>query len=164
MGSGERARSRASFNWSAIMDEAQPTQGKILRGTKGLGTVTPQMIEERAREIAHSDGRAQPNDLDRTRAREELTGATRHQRRTDFGAHRRLTFLLRTSGFEDRPLSPKKPIPQHGVWGTPSPPVTSKIAFSGWIKIRMAGKSHAAAKRDSKWKVRCESAHVVTER
>ena len=38
--------------------------------------MTPQMIEERAREIAHSDGRAQPNDLDRTRAREELTGAT----------------------------------------------------------------------------------------
>ena len=58
------------------MDEAQPTQGKILRGTEGLGTVTPQMIEERARESARSDGRAQPNDLDRTRAREELTGAT----------------------------------------------------------------------------------------
>jgi len=58
------------------MDEAQPTQGKILRGTEGLGTVTLQMIEERAREIAQSDGRAQPNDLDRTRAREELTGAT----------------------------------------------------------------------------------------
>ena len=36
--------------------------------------MTPQMIEERAREIARSDGRAQPNDLDRTRAREELTG------------------------------------------------------------------------------------------
>ena len=38
--------------------------------------MTPQMIEERAREIARSDGRAQPNDLDRTRAREELTGST----------------------------------------------------------------------------------------
>jgi hypothetical protein len=38
--------------------------------------VTPQVIEERAREIAYGDGRAQPNDLDRTRAREELTGAT----------------------------------------------------------------------------------------
>jgi hypothetical protein len=33
-------------------------------------------FEERAREIARSDGRAQPNDLDRTRAREELTGTT----------------------------------------------------------------------------------------
>ena len=38
--------------------------------------MTPQMIEERAREIARSDGRAQPNDLDRTRAGEELTGTT----------------------------------------------------------------------------------------
>jgi hypothetical protein len=56
------------------MDEAP--QRKILRGTEGLGTVTPQMVEERAREIARSDGRAQPNDLDRTRAREDLTGPT----------------------------------------------------------------------------------------
>ena len=48
---------------------------KILRGTKGIGTVTPQMIKERAREIARSDGRARPNDLDQTRAREELIGA-----------------------------------------------------------------------------------------
>jgi hypothetical protein len=57
------------------MNEAQP-RGKILRGTEGLGTVTPKMIEERAREIARSDGRQQPNDLDRTRAREELVGPT----------------------------------------------------------------------------------------
>jgi hypothetical protein len=56
------------------MDNEQ--QAKILRGTEGLGTVTPEVIEERAREIARSDGRAQPNDLDRTRAREELIGAT----------------------------------------------------------------------------------------
>jgi hypothetical protein len=55
------------------MDKAQP---KILRGTEGLGTVTPQMIDERAREIARGDGRAEPNDLDRVRAREELTGST----------------------------------------------------------------------------------------
>ena len=34
------------------------------------------MIEERAREIARSDGRSQANDLDRTRAREDLTGPT----------------------------------------------------------------------------------------
>lgn len=54
------------------MDEAQ-NGGKILSGTEGIGTVTPQMIEKRAREIARSDGRAQPNDLDRARAREELT-------------------------------------------------------------------------------------------
>ena len=56
------------------MNEAQPTSRKTLRGTEGLGTVTPQMIEERARELARSDGRSQPNDLDRTRAREELAG------------------------------------------------------------------------------------------
>src|SRR5439155_24837149 len=43
----------------------------------------------------------------------------RHQRRTDFGAHRRLTFLLRPSGFEDLRVSPRKPIPQHGMVGTP---------------------------------------------
>jgi hypothetical protein len=57
------------------MNEAQPTTGKILSGTEGIGTVTPQMIEERAREIARSDGRSQPNDLDRARAREDLTGS-----------------------------------------------------------------------------------------
>ena len=57
------------------MDETH-SKGKILCGTEGLGTVTPRMIEERSREIARSDGRAQPNDLDRNRAREELTGAT----------------------------------------------------------------------------------------
>jgi len=56
-------------------DEAH-SRGKILRGSEGIGTVTPQMIRERARELARSDGRAQANDLDQTRAREELTGAT----------------------------------------------------------------------------------------
>jgi hypothetical protein len=58
------------------MNEVKPISPKILRGTEGLGTVTPQMIEERAREIARSDGRSQPNELDRTYAREQLTGAT----------------------------------------------------------------------------------------
>ena len=57
------------------MDETH-SKGKITRGTKGIGTVTPQMIHERAREIARTDGRAKPNDLDRVRAREELTGST----------------------------------------------------------------------------------------
>jgi len=55
------------------MAKPKPTEGKILRGTEGLGTVTSEMIEERAREIARSDGHVEPNDLDRTRAREELT-------------------------------------------------------------------------------------------
>ena len=57
------------------MDESQQ-RGKIVRGTEGVGTVTPQMIEERAREIARSDGRREPNDLDRSHAHEELIGAT----------------------------------------------------------------------------------------
>ena len=58
-----------------IMDEAH-SRGKIVQRTKGIGTVTLQMIEERAREIAPSDGRTQPNELDdRTGACEELTGA-----------------------------------------------------------------------------------------
>ena len=52
------------------------SKGKIVRGTEGIGTVTPEVIEERAREIARIDGRARANDLDRTRAREELSGAT----------------------------------------------------------------------------------------
>jgi hypothetical protein len=34
------------------------------------------MIEERARETTRCDGRAQPNDLDRSRAHEQLIGAT----------------------------------------------------------------------------------------
>jgi hypothetical protein len=58
------------------MNKAQPTTGKILCGTEGLGTVTPQMIEQRAREIARTDGRSQSNELDLDRAREEVTGPT----------------------------------------------------------------------------------------
>ena len=56
-----------------MMNETH-SRGKIVRGTAGLGTVTQQMIEERAHEIARSDGRNWPNDLDRSNAREELTG------------------------------------------------------------------------------------------
>jgi hypothetical protein len=56
-----------------MMNETH-SRGKIVRGTEGIGTVTPQMIEERAHEIARTDGRNRPNDLDRSSAREELTG------------------------------------------------------------------------------------------
>src|SRR3954469_16370993 len=72
------SRPRVAFhtNFEYTMNEALPTTGKILRGTEGVGTVTPQMIEERAREIARSDGRLQVNDLERSRAREDLTGPT----------------------------------------------------------------------------------------
>jgi hypothetical protein len=73
-----RSRPRVAFhtNFEYTMNEALPTTGKILRGTEGVGTVTPQMIEERAREIARTDGRLQVNDVDRSRAREDLTGPT----------------------------------------------------------------------------------------
>ena len=60
---------------NTIMNEIQ-AEGKILRGTEGIGTVTPEMLEERAQEIARADGRAEGNDLDRTRAREDLIGDT----------------------------------------------------------------------------------------
>ncbi len=49
-------------------------QRKILRGIEGLGAVTPQMIEGRAHELARADGRTEANDVDRTRARGDLTG------------------------------------------------------------------------------------------
>jgi hypothetical protein len=58
-----------------MMDETH-FRGKIVRGTEGLGTVTPEMVEERAHEIARTDGRKRPNDLDRSSAREEMTGAS----------------------------------------------------------------------------------------
>lgn len=57
------------------MDETH-FRGKIVRGSAGLGTMTAEMIEDRAREIARSDGRQRANDLDRSSAREELTGGT----------------------------------------------------------------------------------------
>ena len=57
------------------MNETHP-KGKILRGTEGIGTITPEMLEERAQEIARADGRAEANDLDRGRAREDLTGGS----------------------------------------------------------------------------------------
>src|SRR5262245_43844420 len=52
-----------------------PKEKSVVEG-EGVGTVTPQMIEEQAREIPRSDGRAQPNDLDRGGAHEQLIGAT----------------------------------------------------------------------------------------
>jgi hypothetical protein len=57
------------------MKDETHSRGKTLRGTEGLGTATQQMIEQRAHEIARSDGRNRPNDLDRSSAREELVGA-----------------------------------------------------------------------------------------
>jgi hypothetical protein len=82
------------------MDKAQ---AKILRGTEGLGTVTPEMIDERAREIARGDGREQPNDLDRTRAREDLTGATVSEQLSTMGEPDRDWYTPRGSSGEKAP-------------------------------------------------------------
>ncbi len=46
--------------------------GKISDGAEGLGTVTPEMVEERARELAKADGRTEPNEKDLFEARQEL--------------------------------------------------------------------------------------------
>lgn len=48
--------------------------GKIIDHENGLGTVTPEMVEERARELARMDGRTEPNAGDRERAHQELLG------------------------------------------------------------------------------------------
>jgi hypothetical protein len=62
-------------NFHTTMNESYP-KGKILRGTEGIGGVTPEMLEERAQEIARADGRSDANDLDRTRARDDLIGSS----------------------------------------------------------------------------------------
>jgi len=46
--------------------------GKIANGAEGLGTATPEMVEERARELALADGRTEPNEGDRHAAYREL--------------------------------------------------------------------------------------------
>ena len=61
------------------MDETQP-KGKILRGIEGVGTLMPEMIDQRVRQIARCDGRAEANDLDRTRASEDLSGGSEQSR------------------------------------------------------------------------------------
>ncbi len=56
------------------MNEPQPPIGKIISGIDGLGTVTPEMVEQRARELAKTDGRTQPNEADRILAKAEFEG------------------------------------------------------------------------------------------
>src|SRR3954464_904348 len=52
--------------------------GRISRGDAGLGTVTPELVEERARELAKTDGRTEPNEADRELAKGELLGQVSH--------------------------------------------------------------------------------------
>jgi hypothetical protein len=58
------------------MKGTQTVKGRISGRFNGLGTVTPGMVEQRAREIALINGRTaeQVNEADMDEAREELTG------------------------------------------------------------------------------------------
>ncbi len=62
--------------FSGMRHDEPPIDGKILSGPDGLGTVTAEMVEQRAREIARTEERSYANDSDRRRARAELLGNT----------------------------------------------------------------------------------------
>jgi hypothetical protein len=59
------------------MKATETIKGRISRRLDGLGTVTPEMVEQRAREIALINGRAAEefNEADLEEAQAELTGA-----------------------------------------------------------------------------------------
>ncbi len=48
--------------------------GKISIGTDGLGTPSPELLEQRARELACTDGRTEANESDRDQALADLLG------------------------------------------------------------------------------------------
>jgi hypothetical protein len=57
------------------MSKTQQTAGplgKISEGDEGLGTITPEMVAARARELAVADGRTEANEKDLVAARAEL--------------------------------------------------------------------------------------------
>jgi hypothetical protein len=58
------------------MKATETIKGQISKGLKGLGTVTPDMVEQRAKEIALINGRAAEdfNKADLEEAHAELTG------------------------------------------------------------------------------------------
>ena len=49
-------------------------KGIIMENADGIGTVTPAMVEARARELAAINGRSQPSEADYQQAKRELTG------------------------------------------------------------------------------------------
>ena len=71
------------------MKATQTIKGRISGRFNGLGTVTPEMVEQRAREIALINGRSAEefNEADLQEARAELTGdfATAEQREEEPG-------------------------------------------------------------------------------
>lgn len=55
-----------------------PTPGKIIAGDAGIGTVSPEMVEKRAAELAKIDGRTDFHEGDLALARDELLGLDRN--------------------------------------------------------------------------------------
>ena len=56
------------------MENPRRSHGKIAHGLRGAGTVTPEMVEERARELAVINGRDSYNQDDFREAKLELLG------------------------------------------------------------------------------------------
>lgn len=101
------------------MKATQTVKGRISgRSGNGLGTVTPEMVEQRAREIALINGRPAPDfsesDLDEARA--EMTGdfATEEQREEEPGM---AAATLRDSvpGTSGHKIAPKLPSDEQRV-------------------------------------------------
>lgn len=100
------------------MKATQSVKGRISDGFKGLGTVTPEMVEQRAREIALINGRLaedfSESDLDE--ARNELTGdfAIDEQREEEPGlaAATLRDIVPGTSGHK---IAPKRPSDEQRV-------------------------------------------------
>jgi hypothetical protein len=56
------------------MNSSRPSYAKILVHAKGMGVPSPEMVRERALELAAIDGRREYNETDWQRARNELHG------------------------------------------------------------------------------------------
>jgi hypothetical protein len=60
------------------MNTSRPPYAKIVVHADGLGVPSPDMVRQRARELARIDGRAEYNDVDWQRAKQELHGGHPH--------------------------------------------------------------------------------------
>jgi hypothetical protein len=56
------------------MNSSRPPYAKILVHAQGLGVPTPEMVQQRADELARIDGRTEHNEQDWQRAKQELHG------------------------------------------------------------------------------------------
>jgi hypothetical protein len=101
---------RAGVSWR--MKATQTIKGRISGGFKGLGTVTPSMVEQRAREIALINGRVAEEftQADLEQAQAELTGdfALEEQREEEPGA-RAATLRDVVPGTTGHKVAPKLP-------------------------------------------------------